>query len=678
MAERLGSIYAEVTLRTSGLVRSAQEAARVVRDLDAQMNQFSRRAAQAGAAMDGLGARIQGVASLWGRLAGLVSAITSAMAVRTAVDFNVMAEQAQIGFETMLGSAEEARRMVDDLFRFARETPLEFPGVLDAARRFLALGIAAEDVLPTLRIVTDAVSAMGGSTEMLNRVTMAIGQIATKGRVQMEELLQLAEAGIPVFEILRERLGLTQEQLQRIGAEGIGAQEALRALMQGLAERYGGAAARQARTLGGALSTLRDNIRMLLGVTFRPLTDRLRDVTIRVNELIERFIAAYRAGGLLAGLRAILPERAFRLFAEAVQTVRLAFERLAGVRDSSRSLLETLGRLALWAARAFYTLAAIVRWIADNWGSIRAAIVGVAQAFVTWAILTRVITLVYQLVRALRELNRAMLITRVVALLLRAPWAAIAAAAMVALLQVTGVLDALRRRVGEWLDRVFPDVPVPEIPPLDVGQPGGAGDTRLPQFPNLPSGAQAGGAGNALADLLERIRRSVEIARTRAEIAEQQLRLAGVAEESAAFAARRREALMDVFRAIQAGMERLRGLMGRLAGDERERAQLELLQLQREANEILLQIRENTKHLRPTFGLPYGVEPMRLFRYRAMQAGTRGLTITNPQFVFQVSQLPRTAEEWRRAMAGLPDALASQIEAAMAVALHREATAGAW
>src|SRR5690606_8641535 len=321
-----------------------------------------------------------------------------------------------------------------------------------------------------------------------------------------------------------------------------------------------------------------------------------------------------------------------------------------------------------------------VRWIVDNWPSIRTAIVNVATAFTSWYVISRIIGLISQLIRALKNLNTALVVSRVLALALRAPWVMLAGAVATAVLQITGALDWLRGRLWEWLQGMFPDAPIydAELPPLDTGA--DPFQWREDPFANLPGAGQAtatGAARDPLAELMDQIRRRVQIAQARADVALQTLRLSGVSEESSRYAARQREVLMHVYHTIQASMDRLRTAMARWTGERRERAELELLNLQREANDILLQIRENTKALRPTFGLPLGIEPMRLFQFRALQAGTRGVTITNPQFVFQMSDVPTSEDDWRRAMAGFPEALARMVEAALAQALNRQAMAGA-
>jgi tape measure domain-containing protein len=111
-------------------------------------------------------------------------------------------EQAQIGFTTMLGSAEKAQSFIADMTAFAKKTPFEFTDVQTAASQLLAFGFASKDVLPTLTAVGDAAAGLGTGAEGVSRITKALGQIKAKGRIQSDELLQLYEAGIPALDLL--------------------------------------------------------------------------------------------------------------------------------------------------------------------------------------------------------------------------------------------------------------------------------------------------------------------------------------------------------------------------------------------------------------------------------------------------------------------------------------------
>jgi len=54
----------------------------------------------------------------------------------------------------------------------------------------------------------------------------------TKGRLVQQEVNQIAERGIPIFEILRQKLGLTQAQLADIGNQNISSAKAIPLILE--------------------------------------------------------------------------------------------------------------------------------------------------------------------------------------------------------------------------------------------------------------------------------------------------------------------------------------------------------------------------------------------------------------------------------------------------------------
>src|SRR5690606_6859053 len=130
------------------------------------------------------------------------------------------------------------------------------------ARRLLAYGFNERQVLPILRILADASAFTGGDPEMMNRIIIAIGQIRTAGRALGQELRQLTEAGIDVWGILREELGLTQEEIREMqrGLRHLSADIAIPAILRGMQRRFGGAAELIENTYSGMISSIQDNL----------------------------------------------------------------------------------------------------------------------------------------------------------------------------------------------------------------------------------------------------------------------------------------------------------------------------------------------------------------------------------------------------------------------------------
>lgn len=188
-------------------------------------------------------------------------------------------ESAQIGFTNMMGSAEQAGAFLEELKQFAATTPFEFPDVQQGAQRLMAMGIEADKVVPTLSSVGNAVAAMGGGAEVVQRVTMALGQMSAKGKVSAEEMLQLAEAGIPAWDMLATSMGKTVPEVQDLVTKGQVASDVfLEAFNTEVPERFGDAMQQQSQTLTGLMSTLKDTVSMGLADLGRPLIEQLTKV----------------------------------------------------------------------------------------------------------------------------------------------------------------------------------------------------------------------------------------------------------------------------------------------------------------------------------------------------------------------------------------------------------------
>ncbi len=167
-------------------------------------------------------------------------------------------EQTQIAFDTMLHSSKKANDFLSQAQNMANNTPFEFPQLADASKKMLAFGWDVKSILPDLTTIGNTASGLGLGAEGINEITLALGQMKAKGRVQGDEMLQLTEAGVPATKILQEQLGLTADQVANIGNQGLSADKAIKALLTGMDKRFGGMMQNQAKTALGLVSTLKD------------------------------------------------------------------------------------------------------------------------------------------------------------------------------------------------------------------------------------------------------------------------------------------------------------------------------------------------------------------------------------------------------------------------------------
>ncbi|MBA3875568.1 MAG: hypothetical protein C0498_01305 [Anaerolinea sp.] len=249
------------------------------------------------------------------------------------IDFNSRLEQAQIGFTTLLGSSSKATAFIAEMKDFAARTPFEFPGLQDAAQRMLAMGFSSEEVLPKLTAVGDAVAALGGSGETLNRVTYALGQMKTAGRVNAQDMMQLTNAGIPAWQMLADAIGASVAQTRKLAEQGlIPADQAIAAITTGMEQRFGGMMAKQSRTFQGAMSTVKDSLNNALATAFKPFFEEISKGVDGLGQALsssEFQAGAARIGSSVAGIA--------RQFGSLVRAV------VPTLADVARSLGATLG-----------------------------------------------------------------------------------------------------------------------------------------------------------------------------------------------------------------------------------------------------------------------------------------------------------------------------------------------
>ncbi len=229
------------------------------------------------------------IAKLGAALGATLGTATSALGyamVRTNAQF----EKFQITLTTLYKDGNKAKQVLDSIMNFAAKTPFEIDQLTQAWVQMKAMGL--EPNLQMLKDIGDAVAALGGTQEVFEGIVRALGQIQAKGKVSAEELMQLAERGVPVFEILQEKLGLAKEQLQNIGAEGIEASKAIQALLEGMRERFGGNMERMSRSWEGMISNLKDQwTRFMKAVgesgAFQALKERLKTILDTVDKAFD-------------------------------------------------------------------------------------------------------------------------------------------------------------------------------------------------------------------------------------------------------------------------------------------------------------------------------------------------------------------------------------------------------
>lgn len=351
-----------------------------------------------------------------GSLAASLGTVGSAAAVATVsvgalaagvaavgLAFNAQREQALIAFTTILKDGKKAEDVIDRITKTAAATPFETSNLIDSVRKLTAYGFDIERVLSgagehaTGLVVTigNAVAAVGGSQEVFQRVTVALGQMKTRGKIAGDELRQLAENGIPVYEILKEELNLTSKEVANIGDMGISATEGIDALARGLDKRFGGAMQAQSKTMIGLLSTLKDNFQLLAGAATLGLFDKLKGALVGIGDVLSAMTADTQEFGFLRAIEMRSPAAAVAIEAlgRVFGTLMLIVRNLEPVFRTFSEIMSktTLAALTVGlqgAALAFGAIASVIGVIPEPMLKIVGALVAMSVVSKRVTILT--------------------------------------------------------------------------------------------------------------------------------------------------------------------------------------------------------------------------------------------------------------------------------------------------
>lgn len=237
--------------------------------------------------------------------AAAVSAAWSAVGV-VGVRYNAQIEQLQTSFEVMTGSAEKGAAVLERIRQIAAVTPFETEGLASTVQLLMNYNLTADEAISSMEMLGDISQ---GNQDKLSRIAMAYGQMSSAGKVLLEDVKQMTEAGFNPLAEISETTGESMASLyDRISKGTLAVDEITASMVRATSEggKYFQSMEKQSQTLNGQLSTLKDNAMSLLGDVMTPLTDELRDNLLpKANELLGEFATAFEQGGFDGLLDAI-------------------------------------------------------------------------------------------------------------------------------------------------------------------------------------------------------------------------------------------------------------------------------------------------------------------------------------------------------------------------------------
>ncbi|MFM5528300.1 tape measure protein [Aeromonas veronii] len=251
-------------LKQSGLDTKnlAQEQQRLQRELTKSVAQTERLGRGLGQGSQQAGGLQGAIGSLTGRLValagtwfGIQTLTTQLLAMFQTGD---QAERLDVQLKAVMGSiagGKEASAWIQD---FAKNTPLQLSEVTQVFVRLKAFGI--DPMAGAMQGIVDQAFKLGGGFEEVQGISLALGQAWAKQKLQGEEILQLIERGVPVWQMLEQVTGKNTAELQKLSEAGKLGRDTISALMSEIAAQSRGAAADNMSLFSGLISNAQDNL----------------------------------------------------------------------------------------------------------------------------------------------------------------------------------------------------------------------------------------------------------------------------------------------------------------------------------------------------------------------------------------------------------------------------------
>lgn len=288
------TLSAKITGDATGFDRAIKDAEKSAGNFQKTIGDMGKKLSRAGKSLQSAGKKITMATTAFAGIAAI------------GVKYNATMETYATSFEVMTGSAEKAAEVVDELKDIAASTPFEMPELAETTQLLMNYGFTADDALDKMQMLGDISQ---GSAEKMNRIATAYGQMSSAGKVSLEDVKQMIEAGFNPLQEISESTGESMESLyDRISAGTISVDEITASMQRSTSEggRYFQSMEKQSLTFSGQMSTLKDNVQGLLGNVTSGIFEKLaQDVLPKINEVLTTVNTAFEEGGFQGVLDAI-------------------------------------------------------------------------------------------------------------------------------------------------------------------------------------------------------------------------------------------------------------------------------------------------------------------------------------------------------------------------------------
>ena len=213
----------------------------------------------------------------------------SGLALGTGIKYNLELEKTQVALERILGTQEEANKVMQEFISFSDKTPFSPKEITRWAQMMMAGGASVEEARKTIEALGNAISATGGGTDEMNRMIQNLLQFRGASP-QQRDLKQFQYAYIDIYGALSDYMGKNARLLK---SSEISYEDVIGALIKASEEggRYANGMASASETTAVKMEKLRYQLQQLAGDLAESLMPTVQAIVDKLKELIDRFKA---------------------------------------------------------------------------------------------------------------------------------------------------------------------------------------------------------------------------------------------------------------------------------------------------------------------------------------------------------------------------------------------------
>lgn len=278
---KLFDLFATLTLDSGGFDKGLSGAQKRMKAFSESIKAGVQTAMKIGAAVAAAGAAVGGYV------------------LKTGIAYNQQMDDYTANMQTLLGGVDKAEAKIKELSDMAAKTPFELPTLADATQTLLAFGVKAEDSTGILKSLGDI--SLGNASK-LETLTRAYGKMSSTGKVTLENVQMMIDAGFNPLNLIAERNHMTMESLYEALSDGkVPFDELTWAIQKATSEggQFYNGMETASKTLTGRLSTLKENWSAFLALVTKPAYESLRDTILpSAIDMVDKLTASFNESGL--------------------------------------------------------------------------------------------------------------------------------------------------------------------------------------------------------------------------------------------------------------------------------------------------------------------------------------------------------------------------------------------